>query len=992
MVKLSVKELKYLEYKPKYKIFHELMKIRIKEILLVSSAYDNFILEEDGRLSDQIYEEFHELNLRTLPHITRVSTASEALDMLKVKKFDLVVTMRRLYDMNPYEFGKKIKDIINIPVVLLLTGVGDINYIPEFKSGKQGIDLVFLWNGDSTIFVSLTKLLEDKVNVDYDTKHGLVRVIIIVEDSIKFYSLYLPLIYSEIMKQTHRLIHEGVNDYYRLLQMKARPKILLAQTYEEAMDYYQKYKSNVIGIISDIRFSKEDTFDNEAGLKLIREIKSDSPTIPTILQSSNYNNKLKAEKIGAYFIHKNSRKLLKEIHKYMLRYMGFGDFIFRSPTGETVGRAKNLRQFYKELKIVPSDSLVYHASHDNYSGWLMARGEFTMASKLKPIKVDDFKSVDEIRNFLLDSVEELLVEQKNIVVDFNREYFNMDSTFIRLRPGSLGGKGRGIAFMMFILNSYKLASDIESVDLRIPQTIVIGTDEFDRFMEENELYDIALNIDSSDEEICKAFLDAKMSKSLCQDLAIIFKEISDPLAIRSSSILEDSQFQPFAGVFATFMIPNNEKKLKKRVKMICDAIKMVYASTFSRNAKSYGETINQRIDEAKMAIVIQRVVGREYKDHHFYPTFSGTALSNNFYPIPRKGVKPSDGISFLALGLGKTIVDGGLTKRFCPVYPKANIYSSAEEIFNNSQKKYFAVDLSRKDENCLKSEETNLVKLNLTDAKSEGVLNFVADTYDYNDNSLKPGYWNEGTPVITFSKPLKYDKTFPIANIINEILKMGEQAMGCPVEIEFAGNFRKNSKEIHEFFLLQIRPSSEDPDIELEESDNAKEEQFVHSTVFSGNKLIKDMKHIIYAKPEAFTNLKTLEMVEEINKLNDKAIKDNITYILIGFGRWGTFDRHLGIPVKWTDINGAKVIIETGLKDFSIEHSQGSHFFQNITQAQIGYLFVKYGSSDFINWDWLENLQVVEETTFFRHVKSDKPLIVRLDGKNRNADISESNV
>lgn len=994
MVKFNEKDFKFLEYKPKYKIFHELMQIRIKEILLVSSAYDNFILEEDGRLSDQIYEEFHELNLRTLPHITRVSTASEALKMLKLKKFDLVVTMRRLYGMNPYDFGKKVKEIKNLPVIMLLTSVGDINYIPDFRGGKDGIDLVFLWNGDSTIFVSLTKLLEDKANVDNDTKNGLVRVIIIVEDSIKFYSLYLPLIYSEIMKQTHRLIHEGVNDFYRLLQMKARPKILLAQTYEEAIEYYQKYRNNVIGIVSDIRFQRDGILDDEAGFKLINEIKSKEPTIPIILQSSDSRNMAKAEEIGAQFINKNSRTLLKEIRRYMLRYMGFGDFIFRTPEGEKVGRAANLKQFLKEIETIPSNSLEYHASHDNFSGWLMARGEFTMASKLKPFKISDFMSTEDLRKFLRISVNELLAEQKNDVTDFNREIFDKDSTFIRLRPGSLGGKGRGIAFLMFILSSFNLTSKINSVDVRIPQTIVIGTDEFDRFMEENELYDKALNADSTNEEINKEFLNAKLSKSLCKDLSLIFKDVKYPLAIRSSSILEDSQFQPYAGVFATFMVPNNEKSLKKRINMICCAIKMVYASTFSKNAKSYSETINQRIDEAKMAIVIQKVVGNTYRDQYFYPTFSGTALSDNFYPIPRKGVKSSDGISFLALGLGKTIVDGGITKRFCPVYPEANIYSNPEEIYNNSQKKYFAIDLSRKDDDCLESEETNLVKLNLSDARDDGVLSFVADTYDYNDNSIKPSYWDEkATPVITFSKTLKYDKNFQIAKIVNEILKLGEKAMGCPVEIEFAGNFRKTSKEKHEFYLLQIRPSAEDPEIELEHLDIQKEDQFVYSTFFSGNMLIKNIYDVIYVKPEAFTNIKTLDMVEEINKLNDKALKANIPYILIGFGRWGTFDKHLGIPVKWNDISGAKVIIETGLKDFSIEHSQGSHFFQNITQAQIGYLFVKYGSSiDFINWDWLQKLQMEEETTYFKHVRSERPLITKLDGKNKIAVISKSSL
>ncbi|MHA1766624.1 MAG: PEP/pyruvate-binding domain-containing protein, partial [Promethearchaeota archaeon] len=599
MVEFSADE-SHFDYKPKYQIFHSLMKKRIKEILLVSSAYDNFILEEDGRLSDQIYAEFHDLNLRTLPHITRVSSAVDALEQLKKKDFDLVVTMRRLFDLDPYEFGKQIKEIRDIPVVLLLTSLSDINFIPDFTKSKEGIDLTFLWNGDSAIFISLTKLLEDRMNIEEDTENGLVRVIIIIEDNIRFYSLYLPLIYSEIMRQVQLLIHEGVNDYYRLLQMKARPKIILTHTYEDAMEFYEKYKNYVIGIISDIEFPRNHKLDRDAGIEFIKSIKEGAPTIPAILQSSNLECQNKAYGIGAHFIYKNSKTLLEDIRNYMVRYMGFGDFVFRLEDGHEVGRASNLREFKEQIQKVPIESLYFHASHDNFSGWLMARGEFRIASIIKSKHVDDFKSDEMIRKFLLDSVQYLLSQQKNVVTDFRRVNYNPDSNFIRLRPGSLGGKGRGLAFLMFLLNPYNI-SKFPNVEIKIPQTIAIGTDEFDHFMTKNKLYEMALSEDLDEEDLYQNFKKAKLSRSLREDLKIILKDWKyHPIAIRSSSIVEDSQFQPFAGIFGTYMISNQERDLNSRLDRVYEAIKMVYASTFSRSAKMSSEALNLRIDEVKM--------------------------------------------------------------------------------------------------------------------------------------------------------------------------------------------------------------------------------------------------------------------------------------------------------------------------------------------------------------------------------------------------------
>ncbi len=983
-----------LDYKPKYQIFKELMQKRINKVLLVSSYYDNFILEEDGRLSDQIFEEFHNLNLRTMPSISRVASPIDALDKLKKEHYDLVITMRRLGgDFDPFTFGQNIKQIYDIPVVLLLTNAANVSYLPS-SSKRQGIDRIFVWNGDSTVFVAIIKHLEDLMNVEYDTELGLVRVIIVVEDSIRFYSLYLPILYSEIMKQTHRLIAGGVNDYHNLLQMRTRPKILLAESYEEAMEYYQKYKKYVIGVISDVRFSRNGVEDKEAGIKFIQEIKRKDITLPTALQSSDIKNRKYAKTLGSFFIHKKSLRLLKSLRQFMIRYLGFGDFLFRLDDGTVVGRASNIMEFYRAISVVPDESLIYHGSHDHFSGWLMNRAEFSIAQKIKPIKVSEFSDTAKLRQFLLDSINAILTEKTGGVVhNFSRENFNPATRYTRLRPGSLGGKGRGIAFLLFLLNAFLIEDKLsEAFSIRIPKTYAIGTDEFDRFMEENEgLYDIALS-DASDEEIKSHFLKAKISSELIEDFHIILKDLTGPLSVRSSSLLEDSQYQPFAGVFETYMLPNNPKiqTLDRRVKLLCNAIKLVYASSYMKHAKSYAEATGQSVEETKMAVIIQQVVGRRRPEGLSYPCFSGVASSFNYYPISY--MNPSDRISFLALGLGKTIVDGGKSLRFCPKYPKLSYYSDHDQLLNATQKEFFAIDLDSKSVNIEKGEESFLVKKNIFEADKQA-LEKMADTYDYNDQVLRDGYYGEGTPVITFNKQLKYE-TIPFSSLISKILILGEQAMGSSVEIEFAGNFQPPGKQTT-FYLLQIRPFTEHDESELEEYESVeKEDLVVFSSQASGNKIIKDIYDIVYVKPDIFDKLKTKQMAKEINKINEDLYSKEIPYILIGPGRWGTFDPFLGIPVKWNDICGARVMIEAGLEDFQIDHSQGSHFFQNITTANVGYLYTKFKSKkDLIDWDWLSKSgTTINETTFIRHIRSKDPFLVIIDGKKREGKIVKPNV
>ncbi|MHA2029142.1 MAG: PEP/pyruvate-binding domain-containing protein, partial [Candidatus Kariarchaeaceae archaeon] len=735
------------------------------------------------------------------------------------------------------------------------------------------------------------------------------------------------------------------------------------------------------------RFPKGGLLDNNAGISFIKELKKDDYTVPIALQSNNEDNRIRAESLGVFFINKNSRKVLKTIRNFMLNYLGFGDFKFRLSDGTIVGNARNIVELAQSLATVPEESLIYHGTRDHFSGWLMNRGEFAIAQKLKPRKVSEFTNTSELRELLLSSVNAILTEKTGGVInDFSRENYHHAIRYIRLRPGSLGGKGRGIAFLQYLLNSFLLVDELSKVvSIRIPKTFVIGTDEFDHFMDENEdLYEIALS-DASDDKIKASFLKASLHYELVDDLSYILEALTGPLSVRSSSLLEDSQYQPFAGVFETYMLPNNQD-LETRVKLLCGAIKLVYASSFLRQAKSYAESTGQSVEESKMAVVIQQVVGKRRPQNLSYPCFSGVATSYNYYPISY--MKPEDRIVFLALGLGKTIVDGGLSVRFCPKYPEVSFYSTQDQVFANSQKDFFAIDLQSENLTFDKGEESFLKKVSIFDADPNTLAN-VADTFDYNDDILRPGFHGQGAPVITFNNHLKYDK-FPFAELITKILSLGERTMGSSVEIEFAGNFQSQPHKTATFYLLQIRPYTQFDVILNDERKNYLERDlFIKSTLASGNRVITDILDVVFVKPETFDKLKTQEMVTEVDKINKILKEKKRPYILIGFGRWGTFDTSLGIPVKWDNISSAQVIIEAGLKDFQIDHSQGSHFFQNITTANIGYLYVKFKSEeDMIDWKWLsEQENTVFEYQYVKHIRTANPFYIRIDGRKREGTI-----
>ena len=988
-MKAEEKDGYFLEYQPKFRTYRYLMRKRIVDILLVSSIYDSFIMEEDVPLSDQIYEEFHNLNLRTLPNISSASSISQALELLRERKFDLVITMHRLGELDPWAFTEKVKQIQEIPVILLLNNSTDFQYLRKDKTPDKHIDKVFVWNGNSNVFVAIIKLLEDQMNVDQDTIIGDVRVIIVVEDSISFYSLYLPALYSEIMRQTHRLIHEERNDYLSLLQMASRPKILLASSYEEATSYYEKYKDHLLGMIIDIKFPRNGIVDDFAGFDLVRVIRQELSTLPIMLQSSNESNREIAESLQGYFVNKNNRSLIHELRNFMLNFMGFGPFTFRLPTNEIVAVANNLFELQEIIETIPLESLVFHAQNDHFSGWLYARGEFEIARRLKPRKVSEFEEIEDLRQLLITSVDVILQERLGTIVDFDRLSYHPNSRFIRLRPGSLGGKGRGIAFLLYLrsLFSYGFNKEFPNVYIQIPRTFVIGTDEFEKFMQRNDLYDYIFS-DVTDKMIKERFVNAQISDSLRSDLEFIFKDIKQPLAIRSSNIFEDTPFQSFAGIFDTYMIPNCNPSVEERINQLVMAIKLVYASTYLGKARSYAETVGISLAGSRMAVVIQEIVGKQYQDR-FYPTFSGTAASYNYYPLGDR-LQPEDRIAHVGLGLGKTVVEGGLVRRFSPKRPEINLYSEPKQMIEESQQYFYAVkskcyekiDLER-------GENTFLKKYDLRIAIQDNALIEIADTYNPYNDTFSSGFWDEnaGYPVITFNRQLKYD-TFPIAQIINRVLSLGEEAMGCPVEIEFAGDFSNKPDEKPKFYLLQIRPFMEHEEKFSMDIETSKEELFVYSKEVSGNRVISDIQDIVYVKPESFDNTRTLLMVEEVNQINKKLTKGERPYILIGPGRWGTNDRYLGIPVDWTAINGARVIMEVDLADFRVNHSQGSHFLHNITSAGIPYLCVKYNSEEeFIDWEWLESINTVEETNFLKHVRTSSPILINVNGKKREGRI-----
>lgn len=978
--KFSSEVLKKSRY-TKFQDFHDLIPFRIRDILLVSSLYDSFIFEEDGRLYELIRKEYQGLNLSHSPELKQVANGNEAIELAKhSNRYNLILVTLHIEDMKSSEFARKAKEAgIDAPIILL--GYDNTVLREMLATGETEVfDNVFIWQGDFRLIIGIIKYLEDKMNVGHDTEKVGVQVVILIEDNILFYSSYLPMIYTELLKQSQELITEGINLTHKFLRMRARPKILLCTDFEEAWSYYEKYQSYILGIISDVDFLREGKHDEEAGINLARMIKERNPDIPILLQSTVPENSEIAEELNLSFVLKDSPTLLNELGIFIKENFSFGDFIFRTKDGVEVGRACNLFELEKQLEKIPDDSLIFHASRNHFSNWLKARTEFWLANALRPQKITDFKSPKELRENLISAVKDYrLSRQRGVISDFDKTTFDRTSSFARIGSGSIGGKARGLAFVNRLLNDFEIRNKFEDMEISVPSCVVIGTEIFDQFLDENELREFALK-SKDDDEIDRRFMEAEnIPHQLIPDLIAFLEVVKEPLAIRSSSLLEDSQGQPFAGVYDTYMMPNNDPDPQKNLHILINYIKRVYASTFHQKAKDYIKVTSYRNEEEKMAVVIQKVLGTTHSDR-FYPEFSGVAKSYNFYPIAP--LKSTDGIVSVALGLGKTIVQGGNTVRFCPKFPHHLMqFSTIQDTLRFSQQEFFVLPLEERNEDQMFSDE-GLVKYPIDQADEDGVMGYVGSTYNYEHHTIYDGVSRSGSRIFTMAPILKY-RGIPLPEALELLLDMGSWGMGSPIEIEFACKLNVEKGHAKQFAILQMRPlviSNELESLDVSGHDNS--ELICYSNAAMGNGLYSDIYDIVYVDKETFDRSKSFEVAEEVSQFNRKLHNEGRRYLLIGVGRWGSMDPWLGIPVTWDQISGARAIVESNFKDFNVTPSQGTHFFQNLTSFKVGYFTVETDSDqNFIDWEWLKSLQPAEKKKFAAHIRLDKPITIKINGK-----------
>ncbi|MFZ4399067.1 MAG: PEP/pyruvate-binding domain-containing protein [Bacteroidales bacterium] len=968
-------------------VFHDLMPFKVNEILLIANLYDAYNIEKEGRFSEHILGEYYQLNLTSIPRVTGVSTYEEALFQLNEKHYDFVIIMLGVDKHVPIEISRSIKqNFPYIPIFMLLNNNSDIAFYERDIDIVKLVDKIFVWNGDSRVFFAMVKYLEDMVNVENDTKIGLVNVILLVEDSAKYYSRYLPMLYSSVLEQTKQLIEDVSNDeLYKVLRLRARPKILLVKSYEEAIDIFHKYRDYLLCLITDMKFFRKNVLDENAGYDLVKYIRSNAKDLPTIIQSSDPRNAELAYQLKVTFIDKNSDTLSQDIKSFISHYLGFGNFIYKDGEGRDIAIASSLKEFEKHLKTIPDESLIYHGKRNHFSLWLMARGEISIAKKINPLKTSDFKNAQELRSFMLNAIQNHRNEKnKGKVISFEETDVIDESNIVSLASGSLGGKGRGLAFINTLIYNYDFSQMIPDINIRTPITAIIGTDEFDYFIERNKLYEF-VNTERDYTIIRKVFLESKLTDGLIRKLRLILKKLNKPLAIRSSGLFEDSLMQPFAGIFETYLIPNNHIELEVRLFQVMEAIKLVYASVFSKIARGYVEAINYKIEEEKMAVVIQEVVGNTY-DEVYYPNISGVAQSYNFYPFSH--MKPEEGFAVMAVGLGTYVVEGEKAYRFSPKYAGVEINTPKDQ-YKSSQVNFYAVDLHEKPLNLLKGEDAGLIKLEIDEAEKHGTLRHCASVYDIDNNRIVPGLSYPGPRIINFANILKYNY-LPLSETIELVLDVVKEALGSPVEIEFAIDLNKDDKNRGSFYLLQIKPLiGNAEDYSIDENKINKNDVILFSDKGMGNGLLNDITDVIYIDIEVFDKSKTEEMADEIEKMNDEMIKENRKYILIGPGRWGTRDKWIGIPVNWTQISNAKVIVETSLEDFPLDASSGSHFFHNVTSLNVGYFSVQQELNEsYINWEKLKNEKLINQTKYFRHIRFNEPLDVKMDGKKRMAVIT----
>ena len=959
--------------------FANLMNKRIYNVLLIATKYDAFMLEDDGRVDEQIFNEYTSLSLRYPPRFTQVTTEEEALAELKDRNFELIICMPNMDNRDIFAAATEIKiHYPNIPIVVLTPFSKEVSKRIA-NEDLSAIDYVFSWLGNAELLLAIIKLIEDKMNAPDDTASVGVQIILLVEDSVRFYSSALPHLYKFVLEQSQMFAKEALNDHQRTLRMRGRPKIKLARTYEEAVRIFNQYRDNMLGIISDMSFMHDGVKDPYAGYKFGQYVRKTGLIIPFVLESSEASNKVYAKELGASFIDKNSKSYPQDLRKKIMQRFGFGDFVILNPqTKEEIMRIKDLKDLQKKVFQIPDDSLVYHLSRNHFSRFFYSRAMFPPAEVLKRVDVSDYKDMDEARKLIFDLIVQYRrMKNSGVVAVYQKERFDEYSNFARIGDGSLGGKGRGLAFIGAMVKRYpKLEHDHFAVT--IPKTVVICTDIFDEFMETNELYPVALS-DVDDETILKYFLRASLPARLIEDLMAFFDVVKSPIAVRSSSLLEDSHYQPFAGIYSTYMVPKLEDKYDM-LPTLSDAIKAVYASVFYRDSKAYMTATSNLIDQEKMAIVLQEVVGNRYNDR-FYPTISGVARSLNFYPIGNE--KAEDGIANIALGLGKYIVDGGQTLRFSPRHPHNILQMSTMDFaLRETQTRFYALDLKNLADQFSVDDSFNLLRLNLKDADADGSLKFIVSTYDPYDQVIRDGYYPGGRKILSFVNVLQHE-VFPLADTLDQILHVGQDEMGRPIEIEFAVNIDPQNPGFATFYLLQVRPIVDNKEVMEEDLTLVEQEDTIlTSTSVLGHGIVTDVQDIIYVKTGAFCSSNNQSIAYDIEKMNRQFTGEEKNYVLVGPGRWGSSDSWLGIPVKWPHISNARVIVECGLENYRVDPSQGTHFFQNLTSFGVGYFTINPFKGDgWFDEGYLNSLPAVEETEYLRHVRFDKPVVIKMDGK-----------
>ena len=970
-----------------FKTFFELMARKVNEILLVSSPYDAFIMEEDGRIAQQIIREYQGLNLSRPPRMTWVATAKEALTALERTRFDIVITMPRVDDMDAFEFGRQVKQARpGLPVFLLTHNTGGviIDLLNKQCGDRSAIDRVYVWNGNSDIFLALIKNVEDRMNAGPDTDRAWVRVVLLVEDSPIYRSLLLPLLYKEIVSQTQALIGSSLNEDHRILRMRARPKILVAQSYEEAAELYQQYKSYLLTVISDARYPYKGRMDPQAGFALLEMVHDGSPEVPLMMVSTEERNRKRAVGVPAVFVNKQAPSMGRDIRAFFVNYLGFGDFVFRRSDGQEVGRASSLREMEQILPDISDGSVYYHALRNDFSTWLMARCEIRLASYLRPLQATDFSSAGELKKYLIACIKDRRRRrQRGIVTEFSPQTYDAEIEFLKVGKGSMGGKARGLAFLSTLCRENDaIQEEFPEVEIKIPQTFVVGTDGFDAFIEAGGLGRLNYR-HVSDDEIAHHFLGSPFPDDLSRDLRLLLEQVTHPLAVRSSSLLEDAQYRPGAGLYTTYMLPNTHPDLEVRLEQLVQAVKLVYASTFQAPARTFAQFSLHRTEAEKMAVIIQKLTGRRYGDY-FYPAISGVAQSHNFYPIAH--LTPDDGVAHVALGLGKMVAEGKHILRFAPPHPQLMPhFSTVEDILANAQRYFYALSMHRPEAPPDLTAGESVVRLDVDTAADHPPVQYLSSSYDPTDHRLRDSSRTGGYPVVTMARVLKHEDV-PMAAILNRMLALGRQGMAGPVEIEFAVNPALAEGQQATFELLQIRPMALTPaNVEVSIPAEEVEAARLYSEMTMGASTREAISDIIYVDPNTFDPGRTKAVAREIRGFNQVIQSTGHKYLLIGPGRWGSADRWLGIPVIWDDISAVGTMVETSFTNLSADPSQGSHFFHNITSLGVNYLTVSASRNGRIDWSWLQALPVARCGDYIKHVHLQQAAVLKIDSEKDRA-------